>query len=58
MMYMQGVCIANILESIEAEIAYKCNICGELFNSPDDAQDHNQTAHTESELKDDSDRGL
>jgi hypothetical protein len=47
-----------MLKSIEAEIAYKCNICGELFNSPDDAQDHNQTAHTESELKDDSDRGL
>ena len=44
-------------EAIEAEIAYKCDVCGELFNSPDDAQRHNQNAHAESGLKDDSDRG-
>jgi uncharacterized C2H2 Zn-finger protein len=44
-------------EAIEAEIAYKCDVCGELFNSPDDAQRHNQNAHAESRLKDDSDRG-
>lgn len=41
-----------MLESITAEIAYKCDLCGELFNSPDDAQDHNQKAHTESVPKD------
>lgn len=32
-------------ETIEAEIAYKCDLCGELFNSPDEAHDHNQKTH-------------
>ena len=45
-------------DSIELEIAYKCDICGELLNSADDAQNHNQRVHPESGLKDDSDRGL
>lgn len=45
-------------EVIEAEIAYKCDVCGELFNSPDDAQNHFQNAHAKSGLTDDSDRGL
>jgi formylmethanofuran dehydrogenase subunit E len=34
-----------MMEAIEAEIAYKCDLCGELFNSPDDAQDHNEKVH-------------
>jgi hypothetical protein len=45
-------------ESFMPEVAYKCNICGELFNSSDDAENHNQKVHAESGLKDDSDRGL
>jgi hypothetical protein len=40
-------------ESFMPEIAYKCDLCGELFNSPDDAQNHNQMAHTESVPNDD-----
>jgi hypothetical protein len=48
----------SMIESVEAEIAYKCDLCGELFNSPAEAQNHNQMAHPESGLKDDSDRGL
>ena len=47
-----------MIESIEAEIAYKCDLCGELFNSAEDAQNHNQKSHPESGLKDDTDRGL
>jgi hypothetical protein len=35
-------------ESLMLEIAYKCDLCGELFNSPNDAQNHNQKAHAES----------
>jgi len=37
-----------MLESIMPEVAYKCDLCGELFNSAEDAQDHNQKAHAES----------
>lgn len=48
----------SMIETIEAEIAYKCDLCGELFNSAEDAQNHNQKVHPESGLKDDSDRGL
>lgn len=48
----------SMIESVEAEIAYKCDLCGEIFNSSEDAEDHNKEAHPESELKDDSDRGL
>ena len=61
---LKRVCICNgcvcygMSEVIEAEIAYKCDVCGELFNSPDDAQDHSQNAHAKSGLTDDSDRGL
>jgi len=40
-----------MLESIMPEVAYKCDLCGELFNSPKDAQDHNQKAHVESVAK-------
>ena len=40
-----------MLESIMAEIAYKCDLCGKLFKSTDDAQDHNQEAHAESVAK-------
>lgn len=32
-------------EPIVAEIAYKCDLCGELFNSPGDAQNHHQKTH-------------
>ncbi len=39
-------------ESIMVEMAFKCDLCGELFNSPDDAQNHNQKTHTESVPKD------
>jgi len=39
-----------MLESIMPEVAYKCDLCGELLNSPKDAQDHNQKAHAESVL--------
>lgn len=35
-----------MLDSIMAEIAYKCDLCGELFNSPDEAEYHNQNIHT------------
>jgi hypothetical protein len=45
-------------ESFTAEVAYKCDLCGELFNSPAEAQNHNLKTHPESGLKDDSDRGL
>jgi hypothetical protein len=38
-------------ESVMLEIAYKCDRCGELFKSPEDAQDHNQKAHAESVAK-------
>lgn len=41
-----------MLEAVIPEIAYKCDLCGELFNSPDDAQKHNQKIHTESVPKD------
>lgn len=35
-------------ETIVAEIVYKCDLCGELFNSADDAaQNHYQKAHPE-----------
>ena len=37
-----------MFESMMLEIAYKCDNCGELFNSPEDVQDHNQKAHAES----------
>lgn len=37
-----------MLESMVPEIAYKCDICGELFNSPEDVRHHNQKAHAES----------
>lgn len=47
-----------MIETVEAEIAYKCDLCGEIFNSPADAENHNKEAHPESELKGDSDRGL
>jgi predicted nucleic acid-binding Zn ribbon protein len=40
-----------MLESIMPEVAYKCDRCGELFKSPEDAQDHNQKAHAESAAK-------
>ncbi len=45
-------------DSVEVETAFSCDICGELFNSPEDAQNHNQKAHPKSGLKDESDRGL
>lgn len=45
-------------DSVEVEPAFSCDICGELFGSPKDAQSHSQKAHTESALKDDLDRGL
>lgn len=47
-----------MIESIEAETAYKCDLCGQLFNSADDAQNHNEKAHPGSALKDDSYREL
>lgn len=47
MVYMQWMRILFMSESIQAEIAYKCDKCGELFNSPEDAQDHNRMAHSE-----------
>jgi hypothetical protein len=34
-------------ESIGAEIAYKCDLCGELFNSPAEAQSHSRKDHVE-----------
>jgi len=45
-------------DSIEVETAFSCDLCGELFNSPQDAQEHNRKAHPKSGLKDDLDRGL
>ena len=47
-MYILRVRIVYMLEAIDAEIAYKCDLCGELFYSPTDAQSHNQKAHAES----------
>jgi hypothetical protein len=37
-----------MLETVEAEIAYKCDLCGELFSSTDDAQKHNDEVHVQS----------
>ena len=45
-------------DSINVETAFSCDFCGELFNSPQEAQKHNQKAHSESGQKNDSDRGL
>ena len=45
--YIRCVCIVYMSESIDAEIAYKCDLCGELFNSPADAQSHNRKVHAE-----------
>jgi len=42
----------SLLESSEVEIAYKCDLCGEQFNSADDAGNHNKKAHPESNSKD------
>jgi hypothetical protein len=39
-------------DSVEVEKAYSCDICGELFNSPDDAQKHTKKVHPESVPKD------
>jgi uncharacterized C2H2 Zn-finger protein len=38
-------------DSVDAEIAYKCDLCGELFNSPADAQSHSRKAHAETVQK-------
>lgn len=38
----------SLLESIEDEITYKCDLCRELFNSADDAGNHKKKAHSES----------
>lgn len=37
-----------MLEFSTVEIAYKCDRCGKLFYSPDDAQNHNKMAHNKS----------
>jgi hypothetical protein len=42
----------SMIESVEAEIAYKCDLCGELFSSPEGAQNHNQKVHPKPESKD------
>jgi hypothetical protein len=44
--------MVNMLESLIAELAYKCDRCGELFSLPLDAENHNQQAHTGSVPKD------
>lgn len=41
-------------ESINAEIAYKCDLCGQLFNSPANAQNHQIEAHTASIRKEEA----
>ena len=46
-MYNLCVHIVYMSESIDAEIAYKCDLCGELLNSPAEAQSHNRRAHAE-----------
>lgn len=43
----------SMIESVDVEIAYKCDLCGDLFNSPAEAQSHNQKAHPEFVPKDD-----
>lgn len=45
--YIICVRIVFMSDSIDAAIAYKCDLCGELFNSPAEAQGHNQKAHAE-----------
>jgi len=40
-------------EAITPEIAYSCDVCGELFDSPEDAQRHNQESHAQPTQKDD-----
>jgi len=47
-----------MLESIMPEVAYKCDLCGELFNSPQDAQEHDRKAHVESVARENSGRQL
>lgn len=37
----------NMSDSLDAEIAFKCDLCGELFDSPIDAQSHSRKAHAE-----------
>jgi hypothetical protein len=34
-------------DSVEVETAFSCDFCGELFNSPAEAQSHNHKAHAE-----------
>ena len=46
-----------MIESIEADIVYNCDQCGERFNSVEDAQDHSRKVHPELALNNDSDRG-
>ena len=48
----------SMIEAVEADIAYKCDICGERFNSEDEVPNHNQKVHPVPVLNDDSDRGL
>jgi uncharacterized C2H2 Zn-finger protein len=45
--YILGVRIDFMSDSVDAEIAYKCDLCGELFNSEADAQSHNRKAHAD-----------
>ena len=45
-------------ESTEPQRAYKCDICGELFNSSNDALGHSQEAHPEPRLTDGSESSV
>lgn len=47
----------SMIESVEADISFVCDLCGERFNSEDEAQIHNQKVHPVV-LNDDTDRGL
>jgi uncharacterized C2H2 Zn-finger protein len=49
--YILGVRIEFMSDSVDAEIAFKCDLCGELFNSPADAQSHNRKAHADTVTK-------
>ena len=45
-------------EFTEPQIAYKCDLCGELFNSSNDALSHSQEAHPEPRLTDGSESSV
>jgi hypothetical protein len=38
-------------DSVDADIAYKCDVCGEIFTSPAEVQSHSREAHADNMQK-------